>query len=229
MPRGKQSRGRCAFCGYETSKGAISRHLASCTERQAAVVKAEQSKRTAEKLYHLRVQDAYSSDFWLDLEVRGSATLNHIDSYLRAIWLECCGHLSQFSVGGWGGHEIGKQRRVEAVFQDGVEVTHIYDFGTSSETRLKAVGQRTGAPLSAKPITLMARNLMPEALCAECGKAATKLCEQCLIDEQEWRTFCDAHAESHEEVHNDYGEPVQLFNSPRVGMCGYEGPAEPPY
>ena len=35
-----------------------------------------------------------------DLEMRGSATLAKLDDYLRAIWLECCGYLSGFTIGG---------------------------------------------------------------------------------------------------------------------------------
>jgi hypothetical protein len=203
------------------------KHLATCTQRQAQIAGAGQSKRAPEALYHLRVQDAYDNAFWLDLEVRGSATLKTIDDYLRAIWLECCGHLSQFSVGGWGGREIGKQRRVDAVLQPGVELTHIYDFGTSSETRIAAVEQRTGAPLTARPIVLMARNVMPAATCAECGGPATHLCMECLIDGAEQATLCAQHASAH--PHEDYGEPIELVNSPRLGMCGYTGPADPPY
>ncbi|HWQ14117.1 MAG TPA: hypothetical protein VNL77_15065, partial [Roseiflexaceae bacterium] len=212
MPRRQQSRGTCAFCGYETTKGSMGRHLATCPQRQAQIAAAAQGKGAPETLYHLRMQDAYNSGFWLDLEVRGSATLKAIDDYLRAIWLECCGHLSQFSVGGWGGREIGKQRRVDAVLQPGVELTHIYDFGTSSETRIAAVGQRTGAPLTARPIVLMARNVMLPATCAECGAPATHLCMECLIDAGEWRTLCTQHASTH--PHEDYGEPIELVNSP---------------
>jgi len=68
---------------------------------------------------------------------------------------------------------------------------------------------------------------MPEAKCIECGQTATWLCMECLIEEEKWGTLCNKHAEIH--PHANYGEPVRLVNSPRVGMCGYEGPAEPPY
>src|SRR3954463_11025101 len=125
MPRGAQSRGQCAFCGYETTKGSMSKHLATCPQRKAQMFSAEQVRHSPEPLYHLRVQDAYASAFWLDLEVRGSAKLSDIDAYLRAIWLECCGHLSQFSIGGWSGSENGKPRRVDAFFGHGSELTHI--------------------------------------------------------------------------------------------------------
>jgi hypothetical protein len=227
MPRGKQSRGQCAFCGYETTKGSMSRHLATCLQRQERIAGAESTKRKPETLYYLRMQDAWGGKFWLDLEVRGSATLQDIDAYLRAIWLECCGHLSQFSVGGWGGQKIAKQRRVDAVFHGDLELTHIYDFGTSSETRIKAVGQRDDVPLTTRPMVLMARNVMPEAICDECGQPATRLCMECLIETEAQGTLCEKHASSHE--HDEYGEPTDLVNSPRVGMCGYTGPADPPY
>jgi hypothetical protein len=227
MPRGKQSRGQCAFCGYETTKGSMGKHLAACEQRKAQLASAEQARRTPEPLYHLRAQDAYASEFWLDLEVRGSAKLNDIDAYLRAIWLECCGHLSQFSIGGWSGQEIAKQRRVDAVFQQDIELTHIYDFGTSSETRIKVIGRREGVPLTTHPMVLLARNVRPEAVCIECGQPATRLCMECLIETESRGTLCEQHAATH--PHDNYGEPVEIFNSPRVGMCGYEGPAEPPY
>ena len=227
MPRGKQSRGQCAFCGYETTKGSMSKHLAACPKRQAQMVGAAQTGRKAEPLYYLRMQDAYDSQFWLDLEVRGSASLKDIDAYLRAIWLECCGHLSQFSIGGWQGQEIAKSRRVDAIFQRDVELTHIYDFGTSSETRIKALGQRIGEPISTRPMVLMARNVRPETACIECGRQASHLCMECLIEDQTLGTLCTQHAQNH--PHQDYGEPIELVNSPRLGMCGYTGPAEPPY
>ncbi|MBK6433512.1 hypothetical protein [Candidatus Amarolinea dominans] len=37
--------------------------------------------------------------------------------------------------------------------------------------------------------------------------------------------LCDEHAQEHE--HEEM--VMALVNSPRTGMCGYDGPAEPPY
>lgn len=99
--------------------------------------------------------------------------------------------------------------------------------GTSSETLIKAVGEREGNPLSPHPIFLMARNDEPEAHCIECGQPASWLCIECLYETEGPGTLCDEHAENH--PHHNYGEPMPLLNSPRTGMCGYEGPAEPPY
>lgn len=224
---GKQSRGNCVYCGKEMSKGGLSRHLKSCSERQEAIAKADAGRGKVEMIYHLQVEDAWNRDFWLHLEMRGSAKLKEMDRYLRAIWLECCGHMSEFYTGGAWATEVPMNLPVGKIFDTDVQLTHVYDFGTSSETVIKVVGYRNGTATTKHPIALMARNEMPEALCMECGQPATCLCIECLYEDDEPGFLCDEHAESH--PHEDYGEPMPLFNSPRVGMCGYEGPAEPPY
>ena len=174
MTRRKQSQGECVFCGRAMTKGGMSKHLKTCPQRQEVINTAESTKQASqtERLYHLQIQDAWSPDFWLQIEMNGSASLKDLDRYLRTIWLECCGHLSRFSVGGWRGEEIPMSRKIERIFKPGVELTHIYDFGTSSETLVKAVEIREGSPLTKHPIYLMARNNMPEAVCAECGEPA---------------------------------------------------------
>ncbi len=227
MAQRKQSEGTCAYCGKEMAKGGITKHLATCDQRQAAIATAEKGKGDSEMLFHLRVQDAYRKEFWLDLEMRSSKSLKHLDDYLRAIWLECCGHMSQFSVRGGFASEIGKTRKISEAFQRGSELEHIYDFGTSSETLVKLVEIREGKPTTAKAIALMARNNMPEDMCVECGKPATHLCMECISEDETWGTLCDTHTKTH--PHKDYGEPIPLVNSPRLGMCGYDGPADPPY
>lgn len=223
----KPARGACAYCGTETTKAAIARHLEKCPQRIEAVAKAESGPGEVETLLYLRVQDAYGGDFWLDLEMRGTATLKKLDEYLRAIWLECCGHLSEFSDGGWGGRKIGMSQPAAKAFAASPQLTHIYDFGTSSETRITLKSTRRGKPTTKHPIALLARNKMPEKPCDECGKAATHLCMECQFEHDQPGFLCDEHARNH--PHDDYGEPMELVNSPRLGMCGYEGPADPPY
>ena len=223
MARRKQTRGKCAFCGREMTRGGLIKHLKACAERKEAIDASNQAR--GQPLYHLVVRDAWGGDYWLHLEMNCSATLKDLDRYLRAIWLECCGHLSQFSIGGWSGNEIPMSRQIQRVFTSGLELTHIYDFGTESRTLVKAVGVRQGKPLTEHPIYLMARNNAPQAACAVCGQPATWLCMDCWYESNETTMLCDEHAEEHE-----HDEGVMAFvNSPRTGMCGYSGPAEPPY
>lgn len=227
MPNQKQSRGLCTFCQKEMTKGGLSRHLSSCAERQKIIEETANAKEKEQTLYHLQVQDNYSVDFWLHLEVNGLASLKDLDYYLRAIWLECCGHMSQFSIGGWTSSEIPKSKKIERAFGSSAVLTHIYDFGTSSETFIKFINQRQGKPLTKHPIFLMARNNPPDVTCMKCKKPGTHMCMECIYEDEETGILCDTHTENH--PHDDYGEPMPLVNSPRLGMCGYDGPATPPY
>lgn len=233
MARRKQTRGSCVFCGREMTKGGLSRHLKSCTKRTEAIETANLQIKNGpvQPIYHLQLQDVWGGSYWLHLEIQGEATLKALDDYLRAIWLECCGHLSQFSIGGWSGDEIPMNRKIKHVLTPGLTLTHIYDFGTPSETLIKAVDVRQGRPLTQHPIFLMARNKLPEVRCSECDKLARWWCTECWIEMGEWVPLCDRHAEEHrtEEHDNDEYGMSPFVNSPRMGMCGYYGPAEPPY
>lgn len=237
MARRKQTRGECVFCGKEMTRGGLARHLKTCEERLAAQ---ERAKERPQTLYHLQVQDAWGGVYWLHLEMRGDATLNDLDEYLRAIWLECCGHLSAFTIGPVrytqifeDSMQIGIEKsmdiRVNRLFRPGMEIPYEYDFGTTSELVIKVVDERQGKPLSPRPIFLMARNHAPELACMECGQPATYICLDCMYEQNdEGCGLCDEHVDEH-ECGDEYGGPVAFVNSPRVGMCGYDGPAEPPY
>jgi hypothetical protein len=227
MPRKPENPGTCTYCGEVVTKRSVTKHLEKCPKRLETLQITASSDRPVETLWQLRIQDAYDKDFWLDLEMNGSASLDKLDKYLRVIWLECCGHLSKFTIGGWSGMDVGKARKADSIFEPGLVLRHLYDFGTTSETDIKVVGLREGKPTSKHPIALLARNQMPEAVCQECGQPAKWLCIECLYEEDKSGYLCDEHVEEH--PHENYGEPVPLINSPRTGMCGYEGPAEPPY
>jgi hypothetical protein len=229
MPRRPETRGSCAYCGEVITRRSVAKHLEKCPQRQETLQDTEFSSRPVETLWHLRVQDAYDKDFWFDLEMRGAATLAKLDDYLRAIWLECCDHLSMFTIGGWQGDEISESRKADAIFAPGLMLRHLYDFGTTSETDIKVMGFRKGKATTKHPIALLARNLPPAALCQECDQPAAWFCPECLYEAEEpgaW-FLCDEHVKDH--PHNEYDEAIAIVNSPRLGMCGYDGPAEPPY
>jgi len=220
----KQSRGKCLFCDKEMTNGGLTKHLKVCPKRKELIEKTKKSK--VQSLYHLKIQNAYSKDFWLHLEIKGSATLEDLDHYLRTIWLECCGHMSAFMIQGSWIDEFPMNLKIDRLDPD-VKLTHVYDFGTETKTSIAIADVRKGIPLTKNPIYLMARNNMPEVFCTECGKPSKWYCQECLIEEDKWNTLCDKHAKTH--PHDDYGEPIELVNSPRVAVCGYTGPAEPPY
>jgi hypothetical protein len=215
------------YCGETIVKRSVGKHLDMCPQRKLRLEASAASERPQETLWLLRVEDAYDRDFWLYLEMRGSAPLMKLDDYLRAIWLECCGHLSEFTIGGWQGIKVGKARKADGVFEPGLKLRHLYDFGTTSETDIHVLGVRPGKAPTKHPIELMARNNPPKYVCQECDQPAVSLCMECIYEEDRPGLLCAAHTEDH--PHEQYDGPIALVNSPRLGMCGYEGPAEPPY
>lgn len=236
MASRRQTRGSCVYCRREMTRSGLARHLGACTKRLEVIAAADKQRGRKQTLYHLQVQDAWDGSYWLHLEMRGNATLEDLDFYLRAIWLECCGHLSAFEIEPvrytqlfYDGMAIGIEKsmrvQVQKLFAPGMRIPYEYDFGTTSELVIKVVGTREGKPTSQYPIVLMGRNKFDPRTCDECDQPAAWLCTECVWEHDSSSVFCGAHAREHE--HEDMLMPI--VNSPRTGMCGYDGPAEPPY
>ncbi len=151
-----------------------------------------------QKIFHLLIEDVWSSDYWLHLEIAGQATLDQLDIYLRAIWLECCGHLSHFLINGiyyereieieWA---IGETRRmstqIASAFELETQAEYKYDFGTPTELLISALAVRSGI-WTGQPIRILARNNAPTMKCTACHKQADWVCTECLWDDRPFVT-----------------------------------------
>jgi hypothetical protein len=96
------SKGICNFCKGEFEKAKMTQHLKYCKQR-AAEIATEIGNTSAPqkiKLFHILVEGRYNPQYWMHLEMPASDALADLDDFLRAIWLECCGHLSEFTIGG---------------------------------------------------------------------------------------------------------------------------------
>ena len=202
MTAEQYSKGNCLFCNKSVKRAGMIRHLMSCKERAEQIEKVNKKENGEESIFHLQIQDAYSDEYWLHFEMAGAATLKKLDKYLRAIWLECCGHLSEFSYKLWS-DRIPMSRKASQIFEAGMKISYVYDFGSSSELIIKVVEQRSGSPLTSKPIFLMARNGSPEYVCEECSKPAFYYCIECVIEEEKDGFLCKKHSENH--PHDNYG------------------------
>ena len=233
------TKGQCGYCGREMTCTGIGRHLQSCAERRREGEKAARRRGSLEQLYHLQVRDGYGLGYWLHLEMDGTATLFDLDQYLRRIWLECCGHMSAFEIDGLeymdspeDSFGFGDPESVDAtadqVLSPGLTFTHEYDFGTTTELSIRVLDRRTGRPTTKYPIALMARNDPIHIPRGECGEPARVICLDCCHEGAYGAGHvCADHVIAH-AAHDDYGK-LAIFNSPRSGVCGYDGPAEPPY
>ena len=225
------SYGTCALCGKRTTKAGMSRHLKGCLAEH------EPSRGKAARVFRLRIEDAYSPIFWMDVEMRANSTLEELDDFLRGEWLECCGHLSDFDIDGINytvttSYDMGpfsvfadptdRTMNVELgeILSKGSRFQHTYDFGTSTELKLRVVDERQGR-IGGESVRHLSQNEAPVWECEVCGENASWICTFCMY-ERENPFYCEHHAEDH-----DCDEPEMLLpvvNSPRMGMCGYTGP-----
>jgi hypothetical protein len=171
--------------------------------------------------------------YWLDVEAAAGAALSTLDAFLRRVWLECCGHLSMFSIppfrytsapiempGPFGRANTERSMRVkigEVFGRAGQKGTYDYDFG--STTRLTV--ERTGARVSRvgkRSVRLLVRHDPLPWTCGLCGAPATLICSAHESDDSPF--VCEAHEADH-TCGGDMFLPV--VNSPRMGVCGYAG------
>jgi hypothetical protein len=92
------SKGKCNFCGQLIAKSGINRHLQACKQRKAILAQSPIGGRQT-RILHLAVEGRYAIDYWMHIETPATFTLLQLDRFLRDIWLECCGHLSRFTIG----------------------------------------------------------------------------------------------------------------------------------
>jgi hypothetical protein len=176
-------------------------------------------------IYHLAI--SAGGLYWLHIEMKGTATLLELDNFLREIWLECCGHLSQFTIHGvtyssyeeqddfWGDSPESMDLPLEDVLNLKDKFRHEYDFGSTTELALQVVSIRKG--VIDELVRILARNHPPMFECQNCRKIVTQICSLCM------EVYCDKCIEAH-KCGEDYVMP--LVNSPRTGVCGYSGPFE---
>src|SRR6266487_2991409 len=102
--RNTMTKGICEFCKSEIDKAKMTQHLKHCKQR-AAVNAANDADtgdeaRQKEKLFHILAEGRYNPQYWMHIEIPASESLFTLDRFLRDIWVECCGHLSSFEIGG---------------------------------------------------------------------------------------------------------------------------------
>lgn len=226
--------GRCTLCGETYTKQGMTRHLRSC--------KKDQMDSGTESTFHLAIGDAYRTDYWMHIEIEHETTLTTLDDFLRDVWLECCGHMSSFTIGdveyvkpfseevaisGFGVERRDMEIALGAVLEDGMEFTHEYDFGTTTELSLRVVDVGYGATGDEQvqehgyqAIRVIARNEPPEITCEACNALATTVCTEHLSMREGEAWLCDGCTAEHE---CDEYAFLPVVNSPRVGVCGYTG------
>ena len=206
------TKGICALCGESVDKPAVLRHLKKCVKRET--VPGEQ------RYFLIKVEGADASEYFLYLDVMADTTLRRLDEYLRDIWLECCGHMSVFTIRGEEYYSFamepgdrGMNYKLEKLLEQSQSFQYEYDFGSYTDLKLKVAGEYT-AKRRRNKIMLLARNEAPQFACVSCKKPATLVRADCGYDIA-GNAYCDDCAVQEEEGF------LPITNSPRCGVCAY--------
>lgn len=208
--------GMCRTCGFMGNPASMTKHQATCEGRLGGSTDA----------FRLRV--SADGPYFLDLDVKANATLDDVDSFLRGIWLECCGHMIEFSIGPQLDYDAPvlsmkkpRQPPLHTLLKTGQKFTYTYDMGTSTELEITVQARENVTPF---PVTvrLLARNFAPEFKCAHPG------CNQTAKWANSWEyddwglpvMHCTKHADKEAKADGAY---LPIVNSPRMGQCAYEG------
>jgi hypothetical protein len=138
------TKGVCNNCKENVTTGSAKRHIAKCLN---------QDVKDPSDAFLIKVQwPSKNPIYWLYLTVPFKSKLEKLDYFLRDVWLECCSHLSQFTIN----HkrysidfepnpfspfeEFSMSIRCDIILVPGMKFIHEYDFGSMTMLSLEVVG-----------------------------------------------------------------------------------------
>lgn len=216
-------RALCRFCGEHFSKKGIARHIVSCAPKHV-----DDPSAALKPYFQLTISSDDAPEYWLYLLADPAGTLRQLDQFLRDTWVECCGHLSCFEVGGRqycsdetpGAGSRGMAVRLMDLPGEQLRMLYVYDFGSSTVLNIRSVSPVEYAD-NAGDLIVAARNQPPPYSCS-CGNNASILVRDALEDRDSQAFYCE---QCITEYEGDLSSLSPLTNSPRMGICGYYGPS----
>lgn len=248
----KVSLGTCNFCEEKIEKSQMTRHLKACEARKEEIEAVDSSNAEKVRLFHLLIEGQYNPEYWLHLELPASMLLRDLDMFLRFIWVECCSHMSDFTIdgttyedeipglefvmleGGAGGDVDEGEDEQEGdhtlevqlgqVLQIGQNFHYQYDFGSTTHIALKLLEEREGA-------LMLGQEEEPVELVVMARNEPPVIpCRTCgkpatKIIPGYYTAAEGAVCDKCAKKQGEEDEFLPVVNSPRVGVCAYTGGA----
>jgi len=206
------SPGTCLLCRAPVTKRGALKHGMKCLQASGWPTGKKPS-------LLISIQGRYERNYWLVVLARHDARLGDLDRLIRDVWVECCGHLSSFLVGGVD-YDSDDECSTDAMnvpladlVSPGSTFSYDYDFGSTTSLDLKVIGETPAAPPKGL-LCLIARNNRPSIPCDLCGGDAGFTSTD--LDEETPCYYCRDCLSSADPETLD-----TIANSPRNGVCGY--------
>jgi hypothetical protein len=249
-------KGTCQACQQSLALSNCKRHLFFCskmleylTNHQYNVFNDTAISILTTTGYILKISDLHRPHlYYIYLAAPDHLSLRDLDVYLRALWLQCCSHMSCFSTDtgkeyypqlfsnpsfpNFENHFLMSEMAISDFFSANDHCAYEYDFADRTQLQIQVIQRITNAPK--QKFTLLIRNEEPQYYCDSCQEriiirycqaCRQSFCEGCFVSSH----LQDTKKKESKSVKNskkmcgsDYCLPV--VNSPRVGKCGYVGP-----
>jgi hypothetical protein len=213
----RSSPGTCLLCRTRIGRIAMPRHSLECLRTSDWPVSDKPS-------YIIQIEGMHTKMFWMLVLARHNAELSELDCLLRDVWVECCEHLSAFTIYGErfsssnDDDESDFSVPLDQVIEPGSTFTYEYDFGSTTKLKLSVIGQTTVEPRRG-PLCLIARNNRPEIPCHLCGETGEYLVTNWPDSPYQIIICRDCLKKKAKDVEPEF--VLVLPNSPRGGVCGY--------
>ncbi|PWR72615.1 DUF6398 domain-containing protein [Methanospirillum lacunae] len=205
------SPGSCFICKKKVSGDTIEEHLLSCLPLLHWLKGDEPS-------FLIQIVCKYNKKFWLTVLTSPTATLKDLDSFIRDVWVECCGHLSDFEIGrvffSGDGNDEDMHVYIKDVLQPGDECLYRYDFGSTTILRVTVLRIVPVIPPD-RHIVLLGQNSRAHHVCMDCKGEADYAYKKDRAAKTQY--FCSSCLERN-DIDDEYCS--YLTNSPRAGVCG---------
>ena len=246
---GPISLGTCNLCQDMVNDLDAGGHLIECIARQdlpnpSDMDPSDMDPTGHDQSLHLSVHDG-NGLYWMELAVRADATLRQLDEFLRGMWLECCGHLSEFKIQGtrysnlaphpddpdadfiradyyMEEDEVHMDVVVADVMPEGVAVSYEYDYGSTTELYLENLGRHGDLVGLLRPRqpwhgdrVAVLARNEPDEACVACQAPARWRLLSPDSDARELIPFCDG-------CRPEAGRYQLVMNSPREGTDCYD-------
>jgi len=205
-----KSPGRCFICNGKVSGDLFEEHLQSC-------LPSLHWPKGNEPSFLIRIMGKHNKKYWLYILASPEATLQDLDSFLRDVWLECCNHLSSFTIGLVSFSSDGADEDMcfylKDLLQPGDESIYQYDFGSTTTLRVSLL---RAVPIHSpeEPIVLLGQNSKAHHVCMYCKEEADYSFRRKKTAEILY--FCSRCLEN-QGIDEEICSP--LSNSPRAGVC----------
>ncbi|HEY8890800.1 MAG TPA: SEC-C metal-binding domain-containing protein [Clostridium sp.] len=218
-------KGKCYYCNEKLSERTVKKHVKGCKVRKEKIEESMASSKKTKSQYILSIVPQYGSkEYSLYIAIDIDLTLKNLDSFLRDIWLECCGHLSSFIIDDVNydssvddefeifSHTETMDFKLRQVISVGYKFRYDYDFGSTTTLKIEVIDEYFTAENHSQ-IEILARNEEIQNFCCNCNQKAK------YFDYEEEKYFCEDCIDEDSDMVGEF----EYTNSPRDGVCGYVG------